>query len=64
MKRVRLAMALTALLAIAGCGATRAPNVYEGLKTRERIVHPQERSPADELPAYPEYQAERKRVVK
>lgn len=54
------------LLAMTGCSGDRAlsQNIYEGLKTRERVLNPLDTPASDERPSYPEYEAERKRVLK
>jgi hypothetical protein len=55
------ALALLALLV--GCGAVTKEGVYEGLKTRERIVNPPETTlPSERTMTYPEYEEERKKM--
>lgn len=49
---------------LCSCASERVrENVYEGLKTRERIVEPiPELNPPEKLPPYPEYETERKKL--
>lgn len=51
---------------LAGCANSERyyGNVYEGLKTREAIVHPSvEQKPAEKSMSYQEYEAERKKLL-
>lgn len=66
-KRFRAARALLSVTlagALSSCTSERVhENVYEGLKTRERIVEPiPETNPPEKLPPYSEYEAERKKL--
>jgi type IV pilus biogenesis protein CpaD/CtpE len=65
--RATLTIAFWAPLALlAGCANSERVygNIYEGLKTREAIVHPSaEQKPAEKSMSYQEYQAERKRLL-
>jgi hypothetical protein len=60
--RTLLLAALAA--ALASCSNSRMrENVYEGMKSRERIVEPiPEMNPPEQLPPYPEYEAERNKL--
>lgn len=62
-----IAIFLGAVLGLsAGCTDSERirDNVYEGLQTRERMVHPSvEQSPAEKPLSYPEYEAERKKLL-
>lgn len=51
---------------LAGCanGEGYYGNVYEGLKIRDAMVHPSdEQKPAESSMSYPEYEAERKKLL-
>jgi hypothetical protein len=50
---------------LAGCTSESVyGNIFEGLKTRETIVHPSaEQKPAEKSMTYQEYQAERKKLL-
>ena len=51
---------------LAGCANSERVygNLYEGLKTREAIVHPSaEQKPAEKSMSYQEYEAERKKLL-
>ena len=51
---------------LAGCANSERVygNLYEGLKTREAIVHPSaEQKPAEKSVSYQEYEAERKKLL-
>jgi hypothetical protein len=65
--RAAIAIALCAYLGLlAGCANSERyyGNVYEGLKTREAIVHPSvEQKPAEKSMSYQEYEAERKKLL-
>ena len=65
--RTTLAIALCAHLAVlAGCASSERVygNIYEGLKTREAIVHPPvEQKPAEKSMSYQEYESERKKLL-
>lgn len=62
-----LSIALCAYLGVlAGCTSSERVygNIYEGLKTREAIVHPSiEQKPAEKSMSYQEYEAERKKLL-
>jgi hypothetical protein len=60
-----LAMLMASLgPALSSCSSAQVrEGVYEGLKSRERIVEPiPEMPPPETLPPYPEYEAERKKL--
>ncbi len=65
--RAAIAIVLYANLGLlAGCANSERyyGNVYEGLKTRERIVHPSiEQKPAEKSMSYQEYEAERQKLL-
>lgn len=65
--RTVLAIALCAYLSLlAGCASRERvyDNIYEGLKTREAIVHaPVEQRPAEKSISYQEYGTERKKLL-
>ncbi|MFA5019033.1 MAG: hypothetical protein WC504_15890 [Methylobacter sp.] len=65
--RAAIAIALCAHLELlAGCANSERyyGNVYEGLKTREAIVHPSvEQKPAEKSMSYQEYEAGRKKLL-
>ncbi|MHB8921761.1 MAG: hypothetical protein ACYC3N_12165 [Halothiobacillus sp.] len=65
--RAAIAIVLCAHLGLlAGCANSERyyGNVYEGLKTREAIVHPlAEQKPAEKSMSYQEYEAERKKLL-
>lgn len=51
---------------LAGCANSERyyGNIYEGLKTREAIVHPSvEQKPAEKSMSYQEYETERKKLL-
>lgn len=51
------------LALLAGCGAVSKEGVYEGFKTRERIVNPPETTlPSERSMTYPEYEEERRKA--
>lgn len=62
-----LTIALCAHLGLlAGCASSERVygNIYEGLKTREKIVHPSlEQRPPEKSMSYQEYEAERKKLL-
>lgn len=63
--RAAIAIALCVHL-LAGCANSEHyyGNIYEGLKTREAIVHPSvEQNPAEKFMSYQEYEAERKKLL-
>lgn len=54
------------LALLAGCANSERVygNIYEGLKTREAIVHPSaEQKPPEKSMSYQEYEAERKKLL-
>ena len=65
--RTLLTIALCAHLSLlAGCASNERVygNIYEGLKTREAIVHPSaEQKPPEKSMSYQEYEAERKKLL-
>ncbi|MEW6312688.1 MAG: hypothetical protein AB1513_01370 [Pseudomonadota bacterium] len=65
--RAAIAIVLCAHLGLlAGCAISERyyGNVYEGLKTREAIVHPSvEQKPAEKSMSYQEYESERKKLL-
>lgn len=65
--RTILTIALCAYLSLlAGCASSERVygNIYEGLKTREQIVHPSvEQKPPEKSMSYQEYDAERKKLL-
>lgn len=62
-----IAIALCAHLGLlAGCANSENVygNIYEGLRTREAIVHPSlEQKPPEKSTSYQEYEAERKKLL-
>ena len=66
MRRVHAITCCAALVLIAGCADRDRVygSIYEGLKTRKAIVHPStEQKPAEKSVSYPEYEAERKKLL-
>jgi hypothetical protein len=62
-RRLDTLAVLALLTPLAGCGAVSKEGVYEGLKTRERILNPPETAVPGERPmTYPEYEEERKKA--
>jgi hypothetical protein len=60
LNRIVLAMLLLLAAVLAGCSAG---NVYEGVRQREAIKNvPPEPAPAQQLPSYQDYEAERKKL--
>ncbi len=56
----------TCISLLAGCASSERVygNIYEGLKTRETIVHPSvEPGPPEKSMSYQEYEAERKKLL-
>ena len=54
------------IMLLAGCADRERVygNIYEGLKTREAIVHPSlEQKPAGKSMSYEEYEAERRKLL-
>lgn len=55
---------LVAALVLGGCGLFTKEDMYEGLKTRERIVNPPEtKAPVEPPLTYPQYENERKKAT-
>lgn len=66
MRRVYAIACCAALALIAGCADRDRlyGGVYEGLRTREAVVHPSiEQKPPEKSMSYPEYEAERKKLL-
>ena len=66
MRTVLIIALCTYLSLLAGCASNERiyGNIYEGLKTREAIVHPSaEQKPLEKSMSYQEYEAERKRLL-
>lgn len=65
--RTVIAIALCVHLGLlAGCANSERVhgNIYEGLRTREAIVHPSaEQKPPEKSMSYQEYEAERKKLL-
>ncbi len=59
MNKFRLYSSITILFLLSGCSSERVyENIYEGLKTRERLVNPkapQEQHPQSDDVSYKEY---------
>lgn len=63
---MRASLAIVFCALIAGCADSKPyyGNVYEGLKTRDALLHPSVgQKPAAKSMSYQEYEAERKRLL-